>query len=130
MGSVSGGFVVQATEEAIAYASVPEMAALAAAGTLGSREQVEGELDGILLTIRDFWAQEPDQVMGHCASIGARLSELEVLLHRVETRDRQFKQIRTMQVQKISAEVDRQFRIASRLIEVRRQDIESLRGMA
>jgi hypothetical protein len=123
-------FVVEASQEAIAYAATPEPAALAAAGTLGSREQVEGELDAILVTIRDFWSMEPDQVMGHCAAIGARLTELEVLLHRVEARDRQFKQIRTMQVQKISVEVDRQFRIASRLVEVRRQDVEILRGMA
>jgi hypothetical protein len=123
-------FVVQATAAAVAYAAVPERAALAAAGVLGSRDQIEGELDGILVVIRDFWTMEPDQVMAHCASLTARLTELEVLLHRVEARDRQFKQIRTMQVQKILDEVDRQFKIASRLVEVRRQDIESLRGMA
>ena len=129
MGSVSG-FVVQATAAGVAYASVPEVAALAAAGVLGSREQIEGELDGILVVIRDFWTMEPDQVMAHCAALTARLTELEVLLHRVESRDRAYKQIRTMQVQKITDELDRQFRIASRLVEVRRQDIESLRGMA
>lgn len=129
MGSVSG-FVVEATAAGVAYASVPEVAALAAAGVLGGRAQVEGELDAILVTIRDFWTQEPDQVMSHIAAITSRLTELEVLLHRVEARDRQFKQIRTMQVQKILDECDRQFKIASRLVEVRRQDIESLRGMA
>jgi hypothetical protein len=125
---VSGRFVVVrllSSAAAVAYASVPEVAALAAAGTLGSRPQIEGELDGILVTIRDFWTQEPDQVMGHIAAITARLTELEVLLHRVEDRDRQFKQIRTMQVQKILDELDRQFKIASRLVEVRRQDMEN-----
>lgn len=130
MGSVSGGFVVDATAQAVAYASVPEVAALAAHGELGGREQVEGELDAILVTIRDFWTQEPDQVMAHIAAITSRLTELEVLLHRVEARDRRYKQIRTMQVQKILDECDRQFKIASRLVEVRRQDIESIRGMA
>lgn len=122
------GFVVQATAEGMAYAATPEIAALAAAGVLGSRAQIEGELDGILLTIRDFWTQEPDQVMQQVAAITARCTELEVLLHRVEARDRQFKQIRTMQVQKILDELDRQFKIASRLVEVRRQDMENLRG--
>ena len=121
---------MEATAAAVAYASVPEVAALAAAGTLGGREQIEGELDGILVVIRDFWTMEPDQVMAHCAAMTARLTELEVLLHRVESRDRTYRQIRTMQVQKIADELDRQFKIASRLVEVRRQDIESLRGMA
>lgn len=119
--------MVEATAEAVAYASVPEGAALAAAGTLGSREQIEAELDGIMIVIRDFWTMEPDHVMSHCAAMTARLTELEVLLHRVEVRDRQFKQIRTMQVQKILGEVERQFKIASRMVEVRRQDMEVLR---
>jgi hypothetical protein len=119
--------VVEATAAGVAYASVPEVAALAAAGVLGSRNQIEAELDGILLVIRDFWTMEPDQVMGHCAAMTARLTELEVLLHRVEVRDRQYKQIRTMQVQKIVDELERQFRIASRLVEVRRQDMETMR---
>lgn len=123
----ASGFVVEATAAAVAYASVPEVAALAAAGTLGSRAQIEAELDGILIVIRDFWTMEPDQVMGHCAAMTARLTELEVLLHRVETRDRTYKQIRTMQVQKIVDELERQFKIASRLVEVRRQDLETFK---
>lgn len=126
----ASGFIVEATAAGVAYASTPEVAALAAAGTLGSRAQIEGELDGILVVIRDFWTMEPDQVMAHCAAMTARLTELEVLLHRVEARDRSYKQIRTMQVQKLVDELERQFKIASRLVEVRRQDIESLRGMA
>ena len=125
----ASGFVVQASAEAVSYATTPEVPALAAAGVLGGRDQIEGELDAILVTMRDFWTQEPDQVMAHVAAITARLTELEVLLHRVEARDRTYKQIRTMQVQKILDECDRQFRIASRLIEVRRQDIDSIRGM-
>lgn len=125
--SAASGFVVEASAEAVAFSSIPESAALAAAGTLGSRGEIEAELDAILLVIRGFWAMEPDQVMGHCASMTARLTELEVLLHRVEVRDRTYKQIRTMQVQKIVDELERQFRIASRLVEVRRQDLEALR---
>jgi len=129
MTSVSGGFVIEASQAAVAYAATPEAPALAAAGALGDREQVEAELDTILMTIREFWAQEPDMVMSHVAAITGRLTELEVLLHRVESRDRRYKQIRTMQVQKILDECDRQFKIASRLVEVRRQDMDTLRGM-
>ena len=127
MVSTASAYLVEATAGGIAYATTPEVAALAAAGTLGSRDQIEGELDAILVMIRDFWTQEPDLVMGYIAAMTARLTELEVLLHRVESRDRRFKQIRTMQVQKMLDELDRQFKIASRLIEVRRQDLENLK---
>lgn len=119
---------MEATGAAVAYASIPEEIYLAAAGTLGSRDQIESELDGMLLMIRTFHSMEPDEVMQHVSSMGARCSDLEVLLHRVESRDRTYRQIRTMQVQKISTELDRQFKIHSRLVEVRRQDLEHLRG--
>lgn len=109
--------------------AAPEVVALRAAGQLGGREQVQAELDYILDQIRQFWELQPDQVMAACAAFTARLTELEVLLHRVEVRDRQYKQIRTLQVQKILDECERQFKIASRLVEVRRQDLETLRGM-
>ena len=125
--SGASGFLVQATAAGVAFAATPETAYLAAAGVLGPRAQIEGELDGILLMIRDFYTMEPDQVMQHIAAMSARLTELEVLLHRVESRDRAYKQIRTMQVQKILDELDRQWKIASRLVEVRRQDLEQLR---
>jgi hypothetical protein len=121
-------FTVEATTAGVRFAAAPETAALAAAGTLGSRAQIEGELDGIMVYVRDFWMMEPDQVMAHCASFTARLTELEILLHRVEARDREYKQIRTLQVQKLIEELERQFKIASRLVEVRRQDIETAKG--
>lgn len=110
--------------------AVPEEEALRAAGQLGDRPQIEAELDAVLAETRRFWSLQPDQVMQMCAAFTARLTELEVLLHRAETRDRQYKQIRTLQVHKILDECERQFKIASRLVEVRRQDIEGLRGMA
>ncbi len=106
-----------------------EEAALRAAGQLGNRAEIEAELDFVLDHIRQFWQLQPDEVMQQCAAFTARLTELEVLLHRVESRDRQYKQIRTLQVQKMIDECERQFKIASRLVEVRRQDIETLRGM-
>lgn len=121
-------YTVAPTTAGVRFAAAPEVAALAAAGTLGTRSQIEGELDGIMVYVRDFWTMEPDQVMAHCASFSARLTELEVLLHRVEARNREYKQIRTLQVQKLIEELERQFKIASRLVEVRRQDIETAKG--
>lgn len=125
--SAASGFLIEASADAVAYASISETDYLAAAGVLGSRDQIEAELDGVLLVIRSFWTMEPDQVMAHVAAMSARCTELEVLLHRVEFRDRQYKQIRTLQVQKILEELERQFKIASRLVEVRRQDLETFK---
>lgn len=107
---------------------LPAAAVAMSRGALGSREQVEAEVDAILDAVRDFWRQEPDQVMRACAAYSARATELEVHLHRVETRDRTFRQVRTLQVQPLLAELDRQFKLASRLVELRRQDLEVLRG--
>lgn len=101
---------------------------LAPAGYLGTRVEIEKELDAIVASIRSFADQMPDQVMRACAAYSARLTELCVLLHRVETVDRQYTRIRTQQVERFLAEIDRQFKIASRLVEVQRQDLDLLRG--
>ena len=94
---------------------------------LGTRAEIEHELDGIALAIRTFSAKMPDQVMREVAAYSARLTEMCVLLARVESRDRQYLRVRTQQVERFMAELDRQFKIASRLIEVQRQDLELLR---
>lgn len=120
-------FEVQGTSEG-GYVEdlVPEVAAQLAWGALVSREAVEDELDLMLRTIREFWAMEPDQVMQTIAALSARATELGVHLHRLEGR-REWKQIRTMQVERILSELDRQFKVSSRLVEVRRQDMEMQR---
>lgn len=95
---------------------------------LGTREQIEAELDGVAADIREFWRYEPDQVLRKTAAYSARLTELYVLLNRYEARDRQYTRVRTQQVQIWLNELDRQFKMASRLIEVSRQDLALLRG--
>lgn len=94
---------------------------------LGSRQDIERELDGIALAIRAFALKQPDQIMRECAAYSARLTELCVLLSRHEASDRQYLRVRTQQVERYLAELDRQFKIASRLVEVQRQDIELMR---
>jgi hypothetical protein len=94
---------------------------------LGTREELEAEIDQILSIIRGFWEKEPDEVMREISAWSARASELAVHLHRVEGSLRYYKQIRTMQIQPILIELERQFKLASRLIEVRRQDMETIR---
>jgi hypothetical protein len=65
---------------------------------------------------------EPDQVMHRSSALTARAAELLIQLHRAEGK-REWSRIRTMQIQPLLAELDRQFKIASRLLEVRKQDL-------
>lgn len=97
------------------------------AGFLGSREQIEAELDLIAASIRTFHRIQPDQVMIYCAGYTARLTELQVLLHRVESTNRQYTRVRTQQVERYIGELERQWKTASRLVEVMRQDLEMSR---
>lgn len=94
---------------------------------LGTRAEIEQELDGIALAMRAFAIKQPDQIMRECGAYSARLTELTVLLHRVESQDRQYTRVRTQQVEKFLVELDRQFKIASRLVEMLRQDLELMR---
>ncbi len=100
---------------------------LAPAGELGTRVDIERELDLIAAALRRFHRQQPDQRMREISAYSARLTELCVLLHRVESTDRQYTRVRTQQVERFLAELDRQFKIASRIVEVSRQDLELMR---
>lgn len=105
---------------------VPEVARELSWGALVSRATVEDEIDLMLRTIRTFWELEPDQVMRTTSALSARATEMSVHLHRLEGA-REWRQIRTMQVERVLAELDRQFKTASRLVEIRRQDLETLK---
>lgn len=101
---------------------VPEVAASMAWGALVSRQNVEDELDMMARALRGFWDMEPDMVMRMISAMSARLTEMCMHLHRLEGR-REWRQIRTMQAERILAELDRQFKLASRTVEIRRQDM-------
>jgi cytosine/adenosine deaminase-related metal-dependent hydrolase len=101
---------------------VPEVAAEMSWGALVSREKVEDEIDMMLRAIRGFWDMEPDQVMRMLAAMSARCTEMAVHLHRLEGK-REWRQVRTQQVERLIAECDRQFKLASRTVEIRRQDM-------
>jgi hypothetical protein len=103
------------------------MAPLPVPGHLGTKEEIQEELDGIARSIRTFHLKQPDQVMRESGAYSARLTELRVLLHRVESTDRQYTRVRTQQVERWLDEIDRQFKIASRLLEASRQDLELMR---
>jgi hypothetical protein len=93
---------------------------------LGSRQEIEAELDVVAVAIRQFHVKQPDQVMREIAALSARLTELCVLLHRVESTDRQYIRVRTQQVERYLKELDLQFKIASRMVELMRQDLQLL----
>jgi cytosine/adenosine deaminase-related metal-dependent hydrolase len=105
---------------------IPDTAQQLSWGALESREAVEDEIDLMLTAIRRFWSQEPDQRMRAITAMSARCTEMCIHLHRLEGR-REWRQIRTQQVERLLAELDRQFKIASREVELRRQDLEVLR---
>lgn len=107
---------------------IPDVASQLSAGALVDRETVEAELDIAMAQLRECWALEPDAVLLVVSAISARMTELQVHLHRVEGRDRRFKMLRTQQVLPIILECDRQAKLHSRLIEMRRQDLELARG--
>ncbi len=109
-------------------AVIPLMAGLQPAGQLGTKQEIQDELDAIAAAVRAFHVKPPDMVLKECAAYGARLTEMAVLLHRVEATDRQYTRVRTQQVEKWLDQLDKQFRIASRLIEVARQDLALLGG--
>lgn len=123
----SESFTVEGTKEA-GYVDdmTPEVAEALSWGALVSREAVEEEIDLVLRAMRGFWNMEPDQVMRMSAAISARMTELCVHLHRLEGK-REWVRLRTMQAERVLSEIDRQFKLASRLVELRRQDLEILR---
>ena len=113
--------------QALAAVIYDPVSALGPPGHLGPREEIEKELDLIAAAIRTFHRKNADQVLRECSGYSARLTEMAVLLHRVEGASRQYTRIRTQQVERFLAELDRQWKTASRLIEVQRQDMELMK---
>jgi len=120
-------FEVEGTQEAgFVDDLVPETVQMLSEGELVDRATVEAEIDLMLRTVREFWGMEPDQVMRAISALSARATELAIHLHRLEGK-REWKQIRTLQINALLAEFDRQFKTHSRMVELRRQDLETLR---
>jgi hypothetical protein len=122
-------WTVEGTQEA-GYVDdlVPEVAQELAWGALVSRQHVEDEVDAMLRAVRGFWDMEPDQVFHMISALSARCSELATHLHRLEGK-REWRQVKTQQVERLLAELDRQFKTHSRIVELRRQDLDTLRSM-
>lgn len=105
---------------------VPDIAAHAPVTELETNADLEQELDAIVRSLQDMLSTgtPPDVLMASCMAYQARLTELHLQLIRIEARVRRARQVRTQQLAKVMDLVEFTYRGASRLIELRRQEIE------
>lgn len=124
-GSEEQGFVDATTsiDPALLAALANDMAPLGV-GEPTTRVAILMELAGIKAALRTWYDKQPDQVLREASAYSARLTELWTGLRLLEQHDRQYTQLRTMQVQPIIDEIDRQFRFAQSRIAIARQDID------
>lgn len=95
---------------------------------IGSIESVRQEVDDAFADATDFHTHEPDEVMRMCSGHSARLSELRVRIMRIEDFQRQWKQVRTRDIEPCLEELREQYAIASRLHSVRELDWKMSQG--
>ena len=82
------------------------------------------EVEEMIITIRDSVDTTPDVMIKTAMGLMARCTEIWVQLLRIESSDRKAKSFRTMQLQKVMELIDFEYKGASRLIEVARQEVE------
>ncbi len=92
--------------------------------SLSSHPTLEDEIDAIVDTMKDLSSASPDVMLSTCMALMARLTEIHIGLIRLEPNMRKAKAFRTSQLQKVMDLVEFEFKAASRLVEVRRQEIE------
>jgi len=82
------------------------------------------EVEAMISTMQDVVDDTPDIMIKTSMALMARCTEIWIQLLRVETVDRKAKAFRTMQLAKIMELIDFEYKGASRLIEVARQEVE------
>jgi hypothetical protein len=92
--------------------------------SVGSHAEVLLELAGIKAAIRTWHEKQPDEVIREASAYSARLVEIWTELRILESYDRQYTQLRTLQVTPVLEEIDRQYRFASSRIAMSRQDLD------
>lgn len=97
-------------------------------GLLGTPADVRSELDRIQSHVHQLYAMEPDMAMRVLSAYSSRLTEIARLLFRIEITDRQYTKLRTMDCLPLLEECDRQFKLHSRMLEARAQDL-SMEGI-
>lgn len=96
---------------------------------LGSIDDIRGEIDDALKDAREFYIQDPDQVMQSISGHVARLIEISQQIRRIESGVRHLKAIRTDEVDQTVKDLLNLFQIHSRLLESRKLDYQITAGM-
>jgi len=88
---------------------------------------LEEELDAMVSDLRGLTMDAPDEVIMACAAFMGRCTELHIRIVRVEGGNRHLKYIRTQQLVPVMDLIEFMYRAASRVVEIRRQDVELAR---
>lgn len=86
------------------------------------------EIDDAFADVREFYTKEPDEVIRLCSGHSARLSELRVRIQRVEDMRREWRNVRTREIEPALDELERQYTYASRLHSIRELDFKMSGG--
>ena len=89
---------------------------------IGSIDDIRQEVDDAHGDMRNFYQQEPDEVMRLVSGHLARLAEISKEIRRIEGTVRQLKSIRTNEIDPAMQSLFQQFQIHSRLESVRETD--------
>lgn len=84
------------------------------------------ELDSYFARMRNFASLEPDEIFKELSAMSARVSELRGRL--VRSQSRLANTFRTQEIDFFLSEVDRQFKLYSRITAIRTLDWEMSRG--
>lgn len=88
----------------------------------GSIDDVREEIDAAFADMKTCYNTEPDHAMRLVQGHSARLSELRVRIQRIEDYKREWKNVRTREIEPALEELERQYTIASRLLSARELD--------
>ena len=91
---------------------------------VGRDVSLEDEIMAMVVTLRNLEDAMPDVIMSTCMGYMARCTEIHLQIIRVEGNHRRLKTFRVTQLAKVMELIEFQFKGASRLIEVRRQEVE------
>lgn len=93
--------------------------------SVGTVPELLLELAGVKAAIRTWHNKQPDEVLREAGAYSARLTEILTELKLIETYDRTYLQMRTMQVTPVLDEIDRQMKMNVSRIAMLRQDLDA-----
>lgn len=125
-GTEEQGFISGDVDETLLRALAEDMAPLGT--SVDSRAGVLLELAGIKAAIQTWHRKDPSLVLREASAYTARLTTMWTELRELEGRDREWTQLRTMQVQPVLDEVERQYKFIQSRIALMRQEIDMLGG--